>query len=88
MAASKFKDGAHKLFGSHSHDVSSKSEPLNPQLKEKEKQFIANYLEQQDSRVVEPEHDGTAPGLKIGCSVHQLAIKDFKLLKTLGTGLK
>lgn len=88
MAASKFKDGAHKLFGNHSHDASSRSEPLDPQLKEKEKQFIANYLERQDSHVVKPEQDGSAPGLKIGCSVRQLAIKDFKLLKTLGTGLK
>lgn len=87
MAASKLKDGAHKLFGSHSHDALSKTESNDPQLKEKEKQFIANYLERRDTHVEEPKPDGTAPSLKVGCSVQQLAVKDFKLIKTLGTGL-
>lgn len=85
MTASKLKDGAHKLFGSHSHDALSKTESND--LKEKEKQFIASYLERRDTHVEEPKPDGTAQGLKIGCSVQQLAIKDFKLIKTLGTGL-
>lgn len=83
--AAKFKDGAHRLFSSHSHDTSTKSESLNPEQREREKQFISDYLDGQDSNAPKPEQD-RKPRLKIGCSVQQLAIKDFKLLKTLGTG--
>lgn len=86
MAAAKIKGGAHKLFRTHSNDISSnKSEPFNPEQKEKEKQFIANYLKRQDSPSAQPEPNGPEE-LKIGCSLRQLAVKDFKLLKTLGTG--
>lgn len=84
MAAAKIKGGAHKLFRTHSYDV-SKSEPLNPEQKEKEKQFISNYLKRQDSHLAQAEQNGSEE-LKIGCSLRQLAVKDFKLLKTLGTG--
>lgn len=85
MAAAKFKGSAQKLFRTHSYDVTAKSEPLNPEQKEKEKQFISNYLKRQDSHPVQPEQNGSQE-LKIGCSLRQLAVKDFKLLKTLGTG--
>lgn len=85
MAAAKIKGGAHKLFRTHTSDVSGKLEALNPQQKEKEIQFIASYLERQDSQVNPPQEDGVHE-LKIGCSSRQLALKDFKLLKTLGTG--
>lgn len=84
MAAAKIKGSAHKLFRTHSY-VESKPEPLNPEQKEKEKQFISNYLKRQDSPAAQPEHNGPEE-LKIGCSLRQLAVKDFKLLKTLGTG--
>lgn len=85
MAAAKIKGGAHKLFRTHSYDVSNKSEPLNPEQKEKEKQFISNYLKRQDTPAAQSEQTGPEE-LKIGCSLRQLAVKDFKLLKTLGTG--
>jgi hypothetical protein len=85
MAAAKIKGGAQKLFRTHTYDVSAKSEPVDPEQKEREKQFISNYLKRQDSQAAQPEHNG-AQELKIGCSSQQLAIKDFKLLKTLGTG--
>ena len=86
-AAAKIRGSAHKLFRTHSYDVSNKSEPLNVEQKEKEKQFIANFLTRQDSATAQPEHNGPED-LKIGCSLRQLAVKDFKLLKTLGTGQK
>lgn len=87
IATAKIKGSAHKLFRTHSYDVSNKSEPLNAEQKEKEKQFICNYLKRQDSSTSQPEQTGPEE-LKIGCSLRQLAVKDFKLLKTLGTGQK
>jgi hypothetical protein len=85
MAAAKIKGGAHKLFRTHSYDVSAKSEPLNAEQKEREKRLISNYLQRQDPQAAKPEPNGSHE-LKIGCSSRQLAVKDFKLLKTLGTG--
>lgn len=85
MAAAKIKGGAYKLFRTHTSDPLSKPEALNPEQKEKEKRFIASYLDQQFSPISPPQEDGVHE-LKIGCSSRQLVLKDFKLLKTLGTG--
>lgn len=77
MAAASIKNSAHKLFGSHSSSL--KSEPVDAELREKEKQFITDFLNQQNS-------DAPPLNRKLGCASHQLSVKDFKLQKTIGTG--
>lgn len=95
MAAATIKHGAHRIFGGH-HRSSNKSDPVDVEQREKEKQVITDFLDQRN---------GTAAGgggvgggspaslarvatldQRLGLSSRQLGIKDFKLLKTLGTG--
>ena len=88
MAAATIKHGAHRIFGGH-HRSSNKSDPVDVEQKEKEKLVITDFLDQRDGS------GGGVGGLpasvgtldqRLGLSSRQLGIKDFKLLKTLGTG--
>lgn len=83
MAAATIKHSAHKLFGSHSSSV--KSEPVDVEQREKEKQFITDFLNQQDFDAPPLNRVGTQEK-RLGCASRQLSIKDFKLQKTIGTG--
>lgn len=83
MAAASIKHGAHRLFGSHSSSI--KSEPVDPEQREKEKQFITDFLNQQDFDAPPLNRVGTQDK-KLGCASRQLSVKDFKLQKTIGTG--
>lgn len=83
MAAASIKHGAHKLFGSHSSSI--KSEPVDAEQRAKEKQFITDFLNQ-DFNAPELNRVG-AHDKKLGVASRQLSIKDFKLQKTIGTGL-
>ncbi|MCJ1466860.1 serine/threonine protein kinase, AGC [Pseudocyphellaria aurata] len=82
MAAASIKHSAHKLFGSHSSSV--KSEPVDVDQRDKEKQFITDFLNQ-DFDAPPLNRVGTQDK-KLGCASRQLSIKDFKLQKTIGTG--
>lgn len=83
MAAASIKHSAHKLFGSHSSSI--KSEPVDAEQREKEKQFITDFLNQQHFDPPPLNRVGTQDK-KLGCASHQLSVKDFKLQKTIGTG--
>ena len=83
MAAASIKHSAHKIFGSRSS--LSKSEPANPEQKQKELQFICDFVDQQVSDAPVRKQNGIQDQ-KLGNASRQLALKDFKLLKTLGTG--
>lgn len=91
MAAATIKHGAHRIFGSH-HRSSTKSEPVDVEQREKEKQVITDFLDQRNGSAgagagspASLERVG-ALDQRLGISSRQLGIKDFKLLKTLGTG--
>lgn len=91
MAAATIKHGAHRIFGGH-HRSSTKSDPVDVEQKEKEKLVITDFLNQRDrsgggvgGSPASLERLGTLDQ-RLGLSSRQLGIKDFKLLKTLGTG--
>lgn len=91
MAAATIKHGAHRIFGGH-HRSLAKSDPVDVEQREKEKQVITDFLDQRDGNgggVGESrtslERVGTLDQ-RLGLSSRQLGIKDFKLLKTIGTG--
>lgn len=90
MAAATIKHGAHRIFGGH-HRSSAKLDPVNVEQREKEKQVITDFLDQRDGSggfgesPASLERVGTQDQ-KLGLSSRQLGIKDFKLLKTIGTG--
>ncbi len=84
MAAATIKHGAQKIFGNH-HRSSTKSEPVDLEQREKEKQIICDFLDQRDSDAPGLTRVGTQEQ-KLGVASRQLGIKDFKLLKTIGTG--
>lgn len=91
MAAATIKHGAHRIFGGH-HRSSTKSDPVNVEQRDKEKQVITDFLDQRDG--AGGAGGGSPASLervstldqRLGLSSRQLGIKDFKLLKTLGTG--
>lgn len=83
MAAASIKHSAHKIFGSRSS--LSKSEPVDPEQRDKELQFISDFVDQQLSDAPARKQNGIQDQ-KLGDASRQLAVKDFKLLKTLGTG--
>lgn len=90
MAAATIKHGAHRIFGGH-HRSSNKSDPVDVEQREKEKQVITDFLDQRNG-IGARGGTGSPAGLtrvadqRLGLSSRQLGIKDFKLLKTLGTG--
>lgn len=91
MAAATIKHGAHRIFGGH-HRSSNKADPVDVEQKEKEKLVITDFLDQRDGSgggvggpLASLERVG-ALDQRLGLSSRQLGIKDFKLLKTLGTG--
>lgn len=83
MAAASIKHSAHKIFGNRSS--LSKSEPVDAEQREKELRFISDFLDQQFSDAPALRQNGIE-AQKLGQASRQLAVKDFKLLKTLGTG--
>lgn len=66
---------------------------MDVEQREKEKQVITDFLDQRNG-VVAGGRGGSSASLarvatldqRLGLSSRQLGIKDFKLLKTLGTG--
>lgn len=92
MAAATIKHGAHRIFGGH-HRSLNKSDPVDVEQREKEKQVITDFLDQRNG-VGAGGRGGSPASLarvatldqRLGLSSRQLGIKDFKLLKTLGTG--
>lgn len=92
MAAATIKHGAHRIFGGH-HRSLNKSDPVDVEQREKEKQVITDFLDQRNGAVA-GGRGGSPASLarvatldqRLGLSSRQLGIKDFKLLKTLGTG--
>lgn len=92
MAAATIKHGAHRIFGGH-HRSLNKSDPVDVEQREKEKQVITDFLDQRNVSGI-GGGGGSPAGLarvasldqRLGLSSRQLGIKDFKLLKTLGTG--
>lgn len=92
MAAATIKHGAHRIFGGH-HRSLNKSDPVDVEQREKEKQVITDFLDQRNGggaggRGGSPASLARVATLdqRLGGSSRQLGIKDFKLLKTLGTG--
>lgn len=92
MAAATIKHGAHRIFGGH-HRSLNKSDPVDVEQREKEKQVITDFLDQRNGGAA-GGRGGSPASLarvatldqRLGLSSRQLGIKDFKLLKTLGTG--
>lgn len=74
--------GAHRILG---HKRSSRPAPHDDAQQEREKAFIAEFEE--CKRPLSPTHIAEDPrNKKLGASSKQLRLKDFDLVKTLGTG--
>jgi protein kinase A len=70
---------------SHFRRKSSKMATVTPQMVEEDKQFIARFSEQQEP--LPPEEVQQDPRNKeLGRSSRGLSVKDFELVRTLGTG--
>lgn len=87
-AISKLKSH-HHIFSSSSNGATSRhavSKKTNDADCKRELDFIAHYKD--DGKILSPGQISQDPRNKaLGCSSSSLAIKDFELLKTLGTGM-
>lgn len=89
MAAAAIKNLAHghgqKFLRSNSK-ASSQPKLIDHEQQEKEKHFIAGFTEL--TRPLSPHQIAKDPRNKeLGVTSRQLTLKDFELLKTIGTGL-
>ena len=75
-----------KMLGKDHHAPNPKKAPHNDEEEQKEKDFISNY---EDVKCpLSPSQISEDPRNKqLGTSSRQLQLKDFELLKTLGTGM-
>ena len=71
---------AHKILGNKEPQCSAHH---NEDEKQKERQFVADYKEPEGSS---PSLGEISRNLRLGASSPQLRLKDFELLKTIGTG--
>lgn len=66
--------------------VKSKESQADVAQREEEKEFIRAYEE--DQRIVSPDNLAKDPRIqRLGGSSHKLRVEDFRLVKTLGTGM-
>ena len=81
-AAALSQFGAHRILG---HKRLSRPAPHDEAQEEREKAFIADFEE--CKKPLAPKHIAEDPrNKKLGASSKQLRLKDFELVKTLGTG--
>ena len=81
-AAALSQFGAHRILG---HKRLSRPAPHDEAQEEREKAFIADFEE--CKKPLSPKHIAEDPrNKKLGASSKQLRLKDFELVKTLGTG--